>query len=138
MTPRYQEIPEELRKLPNWVVWKLEKRAGKDGVLRDTKVPYNAKTGRKAKSNDPTTWSSFTEAIAALEPGGYSGVGFNLFTTTYVGVDLDGCRPNGYDSPWAANIIQELNSYSEVSPSGKGVHIIVKGELPDGPRQTAF
>jgi primase-polymerase (primpol)-like protein len=46
MKPDYDQIPEELRTLPNWVVWRLETRAGKDGVLRETKVPYDARTGR--------------------------------------------------------------------------------------------
>jgi putative DNA primase/helicase len=53
-------------------------------------------------------------------------------------LDLDGCRPNGSDEPWAEEIIRELNSYGESSPSGSGVHVIVKGELPDGPRQKDF
>jgi hypothetical protein len=52
-----------------------------------------------------------------------------------VGVDLDGCRANGSHEPWADEIIRELDSYSELSPSSHGVHVMVKGELPDGPRQ---
>jgi hypothetical protein len=133
MTPRYDDIPEELRALPNWVVWRLEKRANKVGAVRETKVPYNAATGRLAKSNAPATWSAFGDAAAALERG-YAGLGFCL-TPPYVGIDLDGCRQNGSHEPWAADIIRELDSYSELSPSGHGVHVFVKGELPDGQRQ---
>jgi hypothetical protein len=136
VNPRYDQIPKELRALPNWVVWRLEKRANKCGVVKDTKVPYNARTGRMAKSNDPVTWSEFDVAVAALERG-YDGIGFCL-TTGLVGADLDGCRPHGTDEPWAAEIIGELNSYSEVSPSGTGVRVIVKGSLPDGPREKDF
>jgi hypothetical protein len=133
MTPRYDDIPEELRALPNWVVWRLEKRANKAGAVRETKVPYNAATGRPAKSNAPATWSSFGDAASALERG-YAGLGFCL-TPPYVGVDLDGCRRNESHEPWAADIIRELDSYTELSPSGHGVHVLVKGELPDGQRQ---
>jgi hypothetical protein len=133
---RYQEIPEELRELPHWVVWRLEKRANKSGVVKETKVPYNARSKKHAKSNNPTTWSDFSEAVAALELG-YSGLGFCL-SPPYVGVDLDGCRPNGTDEPWAGEIIAELDSYTELSPSAHGVHVIVKGELPDGPRQKEY
>jgi primase-polymerase (primpol)-like protein len=79
----------------------LEKRAGKGGVVRETKVPHNARTGKHAQSNNPATWSSFDDAVAALKDGDYNGVGFCL-TPPYVGVDLDGCRPNGKDEPWAS------------------------------------
>jgi hypothetical protein len=137
--PHFNEIPEELRELPNWVVWRLEKRAGKGGIVRETKVPYNARTHRLAASNRQATWSSFgdaTEALKALGKG-YNGLGFCL-TRPFVGVDLDGCRPSGNDEPWAEEILGELDTYSELSPSHTGIHAIVKGELPDGPRQKDF
>jgi primase-polymerase (primpol)-like protein len=135
---RHHDIPEELRRLPNWVVWRLEKRVDTHGVVSKTKVPYNARSGKYAKSNDPSTWSSFDEALAAFERGGYDGPGFCL-TSPYVGIDLDGCHdPGGVIEPWAEEIIRELDSYSELSPSGTGVRVIVKGDLPDGGRQKEF
>ena len=135
MKPEYQEIPEELRALTNWVVWRLEKRADTRGIVRETKVPYNARSGKHALSNNPSTWSGFGDAAAALKRDrSYAGLGFCL-TPPYVGVDLDGCRHNGDFEPWAQQIISELDSYSELSPSEIGVHVITKGELPDGPRQ---
>src|SRR5215471_619875 len=133
MTPHYDNIPEELRALPNWVVWRLEKRANKSGIVRQTKVPYNARTNKLAKSNNPSTWSVFTAALDSLKHG-YHGLGFCL-SPPYVGIDLDNCRQEESQEPWAAEIIHELDSYSELSPSSRGVHIFVKGELPDGPRQ---
>jgi primase-polymerase (primpol)-like protein len=118
--------------------WKFEKRANTRGVVRDTKVPYNSASGRHAESNNPATWSSFDASKSAYERGGYDGVGFCL-SAPYVGVDLDGCRPDGKtDEPWAEEIIRELGSYTEVSPSGRGVRIIVRGELPPGGRQKEF
>jgi hypothetical protein len=134
--PCYDQIPEELRARPNWVVWRLEKRADQRGVVRETKVPYSARSEKHAKSNDPSTWSSFGDAEAALERG-YAGLGFCL-TPPYIGVDLDGCRQNEINEPWAEVIIRELNSYAEISPSGCGVRVIVKGDLPDGRRQMEF
>jgi hypothetical protein len=133
MKPRYDQIPEELRALRNWVVWKLEKRTGGRGVVHTTKVPYSAQSNKHAKTNSPATWSDFGTATEALKRG-YEGLGFCL-VAPYVGVDLDGCRPDGTDEPWAARIINDLDSYSELSPSGTGVHVIAKGELPDGKRQ---
>ena len=134
MKPRYDAIPEELRDTPNWVCWKLEKRPNKSGVVRETKVPYNARTFKHAKSNTPSTWSNFGDAAAALKQRGYDGLGFCL-TPPYVGVDLDGCRQHdGTFEPAAKQIIDELDSYSELSPSGLGAHVRAKGAaLPDGP-----
>jgi hypothetical protein len=135
MKPQYHQIPEELRTLPNWIVWRLEKRATKAGVVQQTKVPYNARSQKHAKSNDPATWSSFSDASEALKRG-YNGLGFCL-SYPYVGVDLDGCRGKTPE-PWAQQILDELDSYYEASPSGNGIHVLVKGELPDGPRQKDF
>jgi hypothetical protein len=137
VNPRYSDIPQELTALPNWVVWRLEKRVNKSGIVKETKTPYNAHTGRLAQSNNPATWSDFGDATQALKKG-YSGLGF-CFSPPYAGADLDGCRQSGgADEPWAAEIIRELDSYTELSPSGHGVHVIVKGSPPLGPRQKDF
>ena len=86
-------------------------------------------TARTASSTDPATWSSFDEVVTAYEAGGFDGIGF-VFTKgdPYCGIDLDDCRdPSRVRSrPWAQAIIDELASYTEVSPSGTGVHIIVR------------
>jgi hypothetical protein len=136
MRPRYDSIPEELRALPNWVVWRLEERVNRKGEVFKTKVPYGAKSGRHAKSNQAATWSGFGDATEALKRG-YDGLGLCL-SRPYVGLDLDDCRPRGIDEPWAAEILRELDTYTELSPSHTGLHSIVKGELPDGPRQKDF
>jgi hypothetical protein len=137
--PSYDRIPEELRQLDHWLVWKIEQRPDKDGQPKPTKVPYNACTHRKGKSNDPATWSSFEEARKAFEKGGYTGIGFAFTDTKYTGVDLDGCRDKstGEVEPWAEQILSELDSYAENSPND-GVHSIVLGQLPPGRRQFEF
>lgn len=127
-------IPDELKATPQWVVWRYEDH----GKPKRDKVPYNPRTERRAKSNDPQTWASFAEARAAFDHGGYDGVGF-VFAEDggLVGIDLDGCRDpeTGELEPWAAEIVKRMNSYTEVSPSGTGVHIFVKGALPAGGRK---
>ena len=128
-------IPAELRALAQWVTWRLETRNGKL-----TKVPYNPRTGTRAASDNPRTWGSFEAALRAFElgPGRYNGLGF-VFSDAdpYVGVDLDKCRhpETGAVEPWAVEIVRRLASYTEVSPSGTGLHIIVKGQLPPGRRR---
>jgi primase-polymerase (primpol)-like protein len=78
MKPRYDEIPEELRVMSNWVGWRLEKRVTRSGAVYETKPPFNARTGKHAKANDPSTWSTFDEAVAAVERGDFRGIGFCL------------------------------------------------------------
>ena len=122
-------VPEALRRRRQWVVWKLEERDGKP-----TKVPYIAGGVGKASSTDSETWRSFEEAVAALRTGRYDGVGF-VFSSgdPFTGIDLDGCRnpETGKLEEWAANIVRDLDGYAEASPSGKGVHIIVRGKVPN-------
>lgn len=121
-------IPLELRTCSQWVVWRL--------VLRDghwTKVPYDPVAMRPARTNDPRTWRSFELALKRYERADADGVGF-VFSRDdpYAGVDLDGCRDaqTGRIALWAASILAQLNSYAEVSPSGTGVKVVVRGQLP--------
>ncbi len=125
-------IPEELRRRPQWVVWKLEER---DGDL--TKVPYIAGGVGKAKSTDLTTWRTFEEAVQALETGRYNGVGFVFCSgDPFAGIDLDKCRnpETGGLEEWAAEIVEAFDGYAEASPSGTGVHIVVRGKAPNKKR----
>lgn len=124
-------IPPELRAIPQWLVWRLEepRRPGDKRV----KMPYTPGGTTRAKTNDRRTWRPFAEALAAYEKGGYDGLGF-VFSPDdpYVGIDLDGA----YDpdtqqyTDKARDVLLLLNSYSELSTSGTGVHIVVKGLLP--------
>jgi putative DNA primase/helicase len=116
-------IPAELKALSQFVVWKMEERAG---TTKGTKIPYDAKTGRKAKSTDPQTWASFDVALQACSTGKYDGIGFT-FDKGYSGVDLDNCRDpqTGEIELWAFDIVMMLDSYTEISPSGTGLHILL-------------
>ena len=127
-----KNIPQELREHGAWVVWRVERQAG-----RLVKPPYDPRTGHRASCSDPDTWGSVEEALAAHRGGGYDGIGFQL-TAPFVGVDLDGCRDpeTGFIDDGALAIIKQLNSYTEVSPSGCGLHIFVKGTLPPVGRRT--
>jgi hypothetical protein len=124
-------LPAALTQRPQWVLWRYEQR----GKNKPTKVPYQAKQpDKKAKSSDPNTWATFTEAANAYQQGHGDGLGF-VFSGDdgFCGVDLDGCcDADGTLSPWAFDIIDSLDSYTERSPSGTGVHIIVRGTLPKG------
>ena len=120
----------DIRDLRQWLVWRSEERDGKP-----TKIPYSPITGQRASSRTPETWTGYEEAVRACKEEGYGGIGF-VFTSEddLCGVDLDGCLDpvTGEIEPWAWTIIEKLDSYTEISPSGTGVHILVRGELPAG------
>lgn len=126
----YDKIPYELKELDHWCCFKIEKVD--NGRL--TKRPYNPNTNEMAKSNDESTWVSFEDA--ANQSINYDGIGF-FFKAPYVGIDLDkvGNEIEQYlEKPDTDNIIGEfinvLETYAEISPSGTGIHLITKGELP--------
>ncbi|MDS3949963.1 phage/plasmid primase, P4 family [Staphylococcus epidermidis] len=128
-------IPDELKQLNNWCVWKFENRNGKR-----TKIPFNAATGEFAKSNDKSTWSSYETAVNVE---GVDGIGF-FFEPPYLGIDIDDIDDDLHrfkQGDKLDNIVSEFNeafkSYTEVSPSGNGLHIIVKGKIPGSRRRKA-
>ncbi len=122
-------IPAELPECPQWVVWRAVKRDGKI-----TKPPFmGTAPDRHASTTDSATWCTYAEALAAVEAGLAEGVGF-VFTgdDDFVGIDFDKCRDpeTGEVSPSVAELISVVDSYTEVSPSGTGVHVIARGHLP--------
>ncbi|QCC57183.1 hypothetical protein NP511_22260 (plasmid) [Natrinema thermotolerans] len=121
-------IPETLQEYDQWICWRVKERDGKA-----TKVPIVPGTGEYASATDPQTWRPFDEALEYFERGEAAGVGF-VFTDDdpFVGIDLDDCRDPETESPGtdAREIILELESFTEVSPSGTGYHVIVCGSLP--------
>lgn len=131
---QYDLIPENLKKLNRWGVYRLEEVDG-----RVTKVPYQPiMGGQKARVNDISTWYSFDEAVQALDA--FDGLSFLLGDGIF-GVDLDHVEEDlerfecGEPEGIVYEFISTLNSYAEISPSGTGVHIICKGHLPDGGRR---
>jgi len=130
-------FPPALTDLTQWVCWRLEE----DGKGRPTKIPYNPKTGNKASSTNPKTWADFDFAARAFEMYDYTGLGF-VFTNEggIVGVDIDHCidPATGALNETAAAILEKLPpTYMEISPSGTGLHIFLRGEMPAGGSRNA-
>ena len=117
-------IPDDLKSPSQWVAWRLEYRAGKV-----TKVPIDPMNGNLASATDPGTWGTFAQAVKGLVRYSCDGIGF-VFTADdpFCGIDLDSV--NGKDD--LANLLEVIDSYAEKSPSGRGIHIISKAELPNG------
>jgi hypothetical protein len=123
-----ENSPDVLKHRPQWLVWRLEERDEKP-----TKVPYDAKTGRRGKSNDPSTWADFDTALSAYRSGGYSGVGFAFVEGDgLVGIDLDHVvdpETGDISESWALEVKDRLShTYVERSPSGTGLRIFAIGQ----------
>lgn len=114
-------IPAALRERPQWVLWRDE-----NGV----KMPYSTR-GTRASSTNPATWATYEQARTVERKGGYTGIGY-VFSADdpFAGIDLDDCRTGEVNEPWAEQIVREVGSYAEVSPSGNGIKIWVQGKIP--------
>lgn len=134
---KYIKIPQELKDMKRWVCYSIVTR--EDGSK--TKVPVNAINGKNAKCNDCLTWTFFNTAKTGCVKYNCAGLGFMLGDGIF-GIDLDNHEDaNGVVTPkeefdkLANEFVSTLNSYSELSQSGLGVHIICKGKLPEGRRR---
>lgn len=120
-------LPDELQDndLNIWLCWKYEIREGKA-----TKVPYQP-NGHYAKSNDPNTWTDLTSCLWAVEesPKQFSGVGLVL-TEDLVGYDLDHIDEHPEHKELLDRVVSSGSAYVEFSPSGEGLRILLRGELP--------
>lgn len=134
----YDNIPAELKNMPNWICWRGFPQPRPDDPDHIGKIPINPRTGGKAQSNNPETWTDFDTALRASEQ--HSGIGFMFGNSPFFGVDIDGIEPDIREFLDGGNgivseFIHALRSYAELSPSGKGIHIICRGELPQGARR---
>jgi len=118
-----KNFPRELILLNQWVCW------------NKNKMPINPRTAGNAQANNRKTWGAFDEACERFQTDLLSGVGF-VFSEDdqFLGIDLDNCLDSetGKLASWAQDIIKQFDSYTEISPSGKGLHIFVKGTLTNG------
>ena len=116
----YARIPRELKELDQWVC-----------TWDSSKVPMKAFERRAASSTAPETWSSFEMAEGVVEAGCYDHVGFVFADNGIVGIDIDaGFDEDGLLTPLCADIMRTCRSYTEKSKSGRGVHILLRGQLP--------
>jgi putative DNA primase/helicase len=127
-------IHDGLHSFDRWTCWRYECRNGKW-----TKPPIDARTLNYGNSTKPETWCSINEAFAAHRPGVNGvGIGFVLGEADsrvhFSGIDLDGCRDpiTGELSDVAKDIIAMMDTYTEVSPSGTGIKLLMIGKLPLG------
>lgn len=137
---------EELKPLAQWVnyirIWNPTKKAGRGGY---DKPPINPETLRDGMTNDPRSWTTYEKAAENIgktathrdtkhrDPAGNAptvrapieGVGL-IMAGGYCGVDLDDVIDDaGNLAPFAAAILDRLDTYAEISPSGRGLHLLL-------------
>jgi primase-polymerase (primpol)-like protein/DNA-directed RNA polymerase subunit RPC12/RpoP len=127
----YDLIPEELKALPQWVCFRWEPSEADPTVK--IKMLRNWNGGAKAKTNDPSTWGTFEQCLSVVKR--YDGIGYIVSEDDpYTFVDLDHCVDASQNiEQWARKIINDIDSYTEFSVSGDGIHIFAKASKP-GPR----
>ncbi|MDO4484256.1 MAG: hypothetical protein Q4C54_07455 [Clostridia bacterium] len=121
-------VPESLKVLPVWCLWRIEEKHG-----RNTKVPYSARYTGRASSTDCSTWDTYAHAVAKLRqsPGFYNGLGV-MIAKEYklIFVDVDHCIIDGELDSRARDVLDALpQSYAEISQSGSGLHVLTLGEI---------
>jgi hypothetical protein len=117
------KVPDDLAELDRWAVWRME-----DGA----KIPYRA-SGRRASSTNPLHWGALESARAALAAGNFTGLAFAFFKEDgMVGIDLDdSLDADGNAKPEFRGMVEHFaDTYAEVSPSGRGLKMWVRGTLP--------
>lgn len=126
----FYNFPEYLRHNAKWAVWRYVQE---DGKAKPSKPPFHPGSGDKISVLEPETWASFDECIAAYGDGTWwQGVGFLIeqrLNVTVVDLDYRDNRPADI-ATLHERIYQKLNTYTEVSPSGKGLHIVSRGTVP--------
>lgn len=127
-----------MRPFRQWIVWKYIQNPNGSKPI---KLPINPATNRAASVTDPDTWVTFAEACYAYAQSlktddPYSGIGFVLTKgDPFCFLDLDDTHGDAGAAEEQRALFNRFDSYSEVSPSGQGLHIIVKGEVPYGRRR---
>ena len=133
LSPNLDGIPAEIRSLPHWCTWLAIECEGKD---KPDKVPHRVDDDPRHptfSSTAPNTWATHEQALRALDRGFWTGIGYVFAPDDpFCGVDLDHCRDpdTGEIDPWARSILDSLDSYTEVSPSGTGVKVWVRATKP--------
>jgi primase-polymerase (primpol)-like protein len=122
-------VPDDLSERDQWILWRCEAVGG-----RESKVPYSV-AGHRASSTNRRDWACFPKVLDSWRrhPQHYSGLGFVFCEDDpFVGIDLDdGLASTGTAKPWAQGIVERFSdTYIEISPSGQGVKIWAKGNLP--------
>jgi len=131
---RVKGIPAALRAIPRWVMWRYIQRTKPSGEKVWAKMPMTVE-GRAASSTNPLTWTTYGDVVDTLiMDDTFDGIGLVLGADVQ-GIDLDDCRDpaTGELNAFANEVLERVQGYTEVSPSGTGIKVFAKTNL-DGSR----
>ena len=143
LEPNFAGVPSSLRAIPAWVCWCAVFEGEK--IKKPPVQAAGQNQGRLADKTNPQHLCTFDRAMRFYEinrgdqfqGGRLAGIGLVLTKQTgIVGIDLDHCVENGIVNTWAAGIIESIGGFAELSPSGTGVHVYIKGRLPFNNRRS--
>lgn len=131
---RYEKIPQEMKRQRRWICFAIRERSGKT-----IKIPISAVEGQnEALASDEATWSDFEHAIEYCSKSNFDGIGFELKDSGMFAIDLDNtpdengnCMPQQDFQDMVNDFVKTLNSYTEWSVSGNGIHIFCYGNPPE-------
>jgi len=132
---QFHRVPDEMKEYRQWLVWLFV--ASDEPGGKPKKVPRSPDRQAMASVIDPNTWGSFADALSAFDRGGFDGIGF-VFTNSdpYAGIDFDDCGEDRDAKARQDEIFNQMATYAEFSPSGTGLHLIVKGNVLRGRRRS--
>jgi hypothetical protein len=124
-----ESVPEELRAINRWVCWRFVKKKKPDGSINWAKVPFTV-TGQHASSTNPKTWASYDDVEQAYMLDDFDGIGLVLGDDVQ-GIDLDDVRDpvTGELLPIAQEVLDKVEGYAEISPSGTGIKVFSRTNL---------
>lgn len=126
-----EAIPTELKGFRAWIVWR---NVTEPGSFKPSKKPYHPITGRLCDPTDPSQWSTFE--VASSVAARYDGLGFCLSDADpYTVIDLDNPGDDADIIAQHTECVSRFASYTEISPSGQGAHIWIRGSIPAGRRR---
>ena len=122
-------VPDDLRRLPNWLLWKRVPQPGKKDRKVPTYVSGIARHGEQGSPDDRASLVTFDQAMAAFRGRSeYAGVGFAMLGDDITALDFDGCIDEaGVSDPEVLALV--AGTYAEKSPSGRGVRAFLRGTM---------
>lgn len=124
----FANIPQSLKRIDRWVLWRYVKRESKSGIKWD-KVPFTIR-GAYASSTKPEDWSTFREVEHTYQIDDFDGVGLVIHGPEFQGIDADDCLDeDGVLNDFGQELLDRIDGYAEISPSGTGLKIFAKTNL---------
>lgn len=125
----FDGIPHDLKSIARWVLWKYVPVKRPDGEIKWKKMPCDL-DGKPAKTDEPSTWSTYDRVVDEFMLRDYDGIGVVIDGSgDFQGIDIDDCVANGQLNDTAQELLDNVDGYAETSPSGNGIKLFTRSNL---------